>query len=694
MKSSLFSKVPNKSKNKRQDNKKEKNKNNKIIIPKLKTNLISNENQEKDILFQRAMSNLTLYNNKEKKLLLNNKNSFNKKITINKLEKQNNEKKENLCNTDRTNKKDNKDLKTLYNFYIKNNKNNEKIKTINPLLLSLKRSSKKSIFEKDMNRNNNITEIEKSTTDIDVENSNQLNPLSKHKSFKNFNKNFTKIKLVKNSKNEMNDNDFNGVLQSHHRKKTLEKNKLKDIFDTLNTLNDFSANKSFYKTKIKMNSLSSNKLARNINNNAFNKKNNKTNIEKSETNNLDIIFEDYKKNNKENHHYLENTISAKNKMVKKKKTEISSENKVEKNNKKINNKILCKQLNILLDKECRNDKLKNILHKTNSINSNKKLLDNNIQSINNKILLNNNAKRTKSIDYNNKKNNKNNTNYNSEMVGSDKKNIFNGKIENYLITKELGKGSCAVVKKAIHKITKEKFAIKIYTKEFLLDPQKRSVVKNEINILKHLDNKYIMKLYEEIDTPDYLYLVLEYINGISLIDILKNEINNFLPENRAKNLMIQIIQGILYLHSKNICHRDIKLENILVMKNDVIKIIDFGFAVKCNKDSYQKLYCGTPSYMAPEILNKEKYNPFYSDVWSLGVLFYAMLLGSFPFDYDSSIIETSEKEIKRIKEVDLKFSDEIKIDDNLKNIFKKIFVIEPKQRIELNEILKLLLETN
>ena len=280
------------------------------------------------------------------------------------------------------------------------------------------------------------------------------------------------------------------------------------------------------------------------------------------------------------------------------------------------------------------------------------------------------------------------------MVGSDKKNIFNGKIENYLITKELGKGSCAVVKKAIHKITKEKFAIKIYTKEFLLDPQKRSVVKNEINILKHLDNKYIMKLYEEIDTPDYLYLVLEYINGISLIDILKNEINNFLPENRAKNLMIQIIQGILYLHSKNICHRDIKLENILVMKNDVIKIIDFGFAVKCNKDSYQKLYCGTPSYMAPEILNKEKYNPFYSDVWSLGVLFYAMLLGSFPFDYDSSIIETSEKEIKRIKEVDLKFSDEIKIDDNLKNIFKKIFVIEPKQRIELNEILKLLLESN
>jgi len=100
---------------------------------------------------------------------------------------------------------------------------------------------------------------------------------------------------------------------------------------------------------------------------------------------------------------------------------------------------------------------------------------------------------------------------------------------------------------ATHKVTKEKFAIKIYTKEFLLDPQKRNIVKNEINILKQLDNEYIMKLYEEIDTPDYLYLVLEYINGVSLIEILKNEKNGFLPQKRALKLITQIIKGIIYL---------------------------------------------------------------------------------------------------------------------------------------------------
>jgi serine/threonine protein kinase len=223
----------------------------------------------------------------------------------------------------------------------------------------------------------------------------------------------------------------------------------------------------------------------------------------------------------------------------------------------------------------------------------------------------------------------------------------------------------------------------------LLDPQKRNVVKNEINILKQLDNEYIMKLYEEIDTPNYLYLVLEYINGIPLIDILRNEKNGYLSQKRATKLMTQIIKGIIYLHDKNIYHRDIKLENILVMKNDSIKIIDFGFAVKCNRDSYQKLFCGTPSYMAPELLNKEKYIPYYSDIWSLGVLFYSMLYGRFPFERnDKYLLEDNDDFFDKITVIELKFYDEIKVDDNIKYLFKKIFVAEPSERITLNEILE------
>ena len=148
-------------------------------------------------------------------------------------------------------------------------------------------------------------------------------------------------------------------------------------------------------------------------------------------------------------------------------------------------------------------------------------------------------------------------------------NIFSGKIENYHITKELGKGSYATVKLATHLITQKKYAIKIYTKKSLLNKQKRNTVKNEIDILKQLDHIHIMKLYEIIDTEEFLYLVLEYINGGSLLDIIKKESRHIIEEKRALNLFIQIVQGIAYCHSKNICHRDIKLENILVLNNDV-----------------------------------------------------------------------------------------------------------------------------
>jgi MAP/microtubule affinity-regulating kinase len=265
--------------------------------------------------------------------------------------------------------------------------------------------------------------------------------------------------------------------------------------------------------------------------------------------------------------------------------------------------------------------------------------------------------------------------------------IFQKKIDDYLITRELGKGSYAVVKLAMDKKTKNKYAIKIYSKTCLIDPQLRNTVKNEINILRQIDNENVMKLYEVIDTQSNLYLVLEYINGINLLEIIKNEKNHFIKESRAKKIFSKIVQGINYCHQINIFHRDIKLENILVLKDDSVKIIDFGFGIICKSDTYQKLFCGTKSYMPPEIVKKEKYIACYSDIWSLGVLFYAMLFGVFPFKG-----KDDDDLFDKIIEAKLNFPEYNPISDKTKELFGKIFVVNPSERIKLDEIINCLKE--
>ena len=283
---------------------------------------------------------------------------------------------------------------------------------------------------------------------------------------------------------------------------------------------------------------------------------------------------------------------------------------------------------------------------------------------------------------NEKYNNKINITSNSNYSTSNTSRTSLRKIDEYIMIRELGKGSYASVKLAINKINNNKCAIKIYSKKALLDPQKKNVVNNELKLLKQIDNINIVKLYEVIETSSYLYLVMEYIEGISLLDTNRRDENHYLEEQRALKIFIQIIKAIMYCQSKNICHRDIKLENILITKDDIVKIIDFGFAVKTDKETYQNLFCGSPSYMAPEIVNKEKYIAQYSDIWSLGVLFYSMLYGRFPFKANAQ-----EDLFKVINDAKVEFPEDIEVNDKIKKLLKKIFVVVPTQRPSLQEIL-------
>ena len=260
------------------------------------------------------------------------------------------------------------------------------------------------------------------------------------------------------------------------------------------------------------------------------------------------------------------------------------------------------------------------------------------------------------------------------------------KLSKYEIGQELGKGAYAKVKLAINKITKEKFAIKIYEKEKLNSNSKKSCVLKEIQILRKLNHKNIAKLIEVISTEKQILIVQELIEGISLREYYNNEIRNqkgisIHKESIFKKIFYQIFSAMDYIHKKNIAHRDIKLENILLKSNYEIKIIDFGFGMYNPEKKLQKFFCGTPNYMPPEIAEKKPYVGQLADMWSLGVLVYKIFCADFPFK------GKDEKELyKSIKSG--KFSYAKYTPEYAKKIIGSLIVLDPNKRISCEDVLK------
>ena len=259
------------------------------------------------------------------------------------------------------------------------------------------------------------------------------------------------------------------------------------------------------------------------------------------------------------------------------------------------------------------------------------------------------------------------------------------KISHYEIGKIIGKGAYAIVKLCKNKITQEKFAIKIYDKKKLKDHIIKKCITKEIEILKKLNHPNIVKLYDVIYTDKYILLIQELVNGISLRDYYNTEIRNQkdISETKYKLLTIifkQILSAFDYIHKKGIAHRDIKLENILLTKNNEIKIIDFGFGMYNPRNSPQKFFCGTPNYMAPEIVLKKEYNGQKADIWSLGVLIYKLFCADFPFK------GKNQKELYN-QIIKGKFKIKEYVPENVKKIIDKMIKVKPNQRITCEQAL-------
>lgn len=206
-------------------------------------------------------------------------------------------------------------------------------------------------------------------------------------------------------------------------------------------------------------------------------------------------------------------------------------------------------------------------------------------------------------------------------------------IGNYRIVKEIGEGAFGKVYLAEHVLLNCEVVLKC---GLIDDPN----IVREIYYHKQLRHKNVVKLYEVIKTETHLWMVMEYCRG--------NELYYYIYEKRkldyevCQKLFYQIADAMRYVHSLNLAHRDLKLENILMAdkKRTVIKLTDFGFVREFNP--YKRLFlstmCGTTAYMAPEVLKNEKYSGFAIDVWSMGIILYAMIYGELPFDSDDELV--------------------------------------------------------
>ncbi|XP_072959371.1 CBL-interacting protein kinase 1-like [Typha angustifolia] len=203
----------------------------------------------------------------------------------------------------------------------------------------------------------------------------------------------------------------------------------------------------------------------------------------------------------------------------------------------------------------------------------------------------------------------------------------------YEIGKTLGEGNFGKVKYARHEDTGEAFAVKILDRKRILALKIDDQIKREIGTLKLLKHPNVVRLHEVCASKTKIYMVLEYVNGGELFD--KIALKGKLSEHEGRRLFQQLIDAVSYCHEKGVYHRDLKPENVLVDAKGNIKLSDFGLSAlpqQLGNDGLLHTTCGSPNYIAPEVLANRGYDGCMSDIWSCGVILYVILTGYLPFD--------------------------------------------------------------
>ncbi|XP_060036548.1 serine/threonine-protein kinase DCLK3 isoform X1 [Erinaceus europaeus] len=248
----------------------------------------------------------------------------------------------------------------------------------------------------------------------------------------------------------------------------------------------------------------------------------------------------------------------------------------------------------------------------------------------------------------------------------------------------IGDGNFAVVKECRHRESKQAYAMKIIDKSKLKG--KEDIVDSEILIIQSLSHPNIVKLHEVYETEKEIYLIMEYVQGGDLFDAIIENVK--FPERDAALMLMDLCKALVHMHDKNIVHRDLKPENLLVQRNEdkstTLKLADFGLAKHVVRPIFT--VCGTPTYVAPEILSEKGYG-LEVDMWAAGVILYILLCGFPPFrsperDQDElfNIIQLGRFEFLA------PYWDSIS--DAAKDLVSRLLVVDPKKRYTAHQVLQ------
>ncbi|XP_076144106.1 serine/threonine-protein kinase BRSK2-like [Alosa pseudoharengus] len=248
----------------------------------------------------------------------------------------------------------------------------------------------------------------------------------------------------------------------------------------------------------------------------------------------------------------------------------------------------------------------------------------------------------------------------------------------YRLEKTLGKGQTGLVKLGIHCVTCQKVAIKIVNREKLSESVLMKV-EREIAILKLIEHPHVLKLHDVYENKKYLYLVLEHVSGGELFDYLVKK--GRLTPKESRKFFRQIISALDFCHSHSICHRDLKPENLLLDEKNNIRVADFGMASLQVGDSLLETSCGSPHYASPEVIRGEKYDGRKADVWSCGVILFALLVGALPFDDDNlrNLLEKVKLGVFHMPHF---------IPPDCQNLLKGMIEVDANKRLTLDQIQK------